>query len=78
LFETSTNLKFIYRAAFSEFDAEIVANLTDKQMISISSEYGIDISKVRGVVDNANQILQVKKMYPFHHSFHNISSKAIL
>ncbi|GAU51111.1 hypothetical protein TSUD_272970 [Trifolium subterraneum] len=45
----------------AEFDAEIVANLTDKQMISISSEYGIDISKVRGVVDNANQILQVKK-----------------
>jgi len=70
------------RAAFSEFDAEIVANLTDKQMMSISSEYGIDISKVRGVVDNANQILQVNKMCPFHHSslldlysFHIMSSK---
>ncbi|MED6136385.1 hypothetical protein PIB30_055636 [Stylosanthes scabra] len=50
-----------FRAAFSEFDAEIVANLTDKQMMSISSEYGIDISKVRGVVDNANRILEVKK-----------------
>lgn len=59
---TSTLKKRLdYRAAFSEFDAEIVANLTDKQMMSISSEYGIDISKVRGVVDNANQILQVKK-----------------
>jgi hypothetical protein len=78
LFETSTNLKFIYRTAFSEFDAEIVANLTDKQMISISSEYGIDISKVRGVVDNANQILQVKIMYPFHHSFQSNSLRDIL
>ncbi|WJX67256.1 DNA-3-methyladenine glycosylase I [Trifolium repens] len=61
---TSTLKKRLdFRAAFSEFDAEIVANLTDKQMISISSEYGIDISKVRGVVDNANQILQVKKSF---------------
>lgn len=59
---TSTLKKRLdFRAAFSEFDAEIVANLTDKQMMSISSEYGIDISKVRGVVDNANQILQVRK-----------------
>lgn len=49
------------RAAFSEFDAETVANLTDKQMMSISSEYGIDISRVRGAVDNANQILEVSK-----------------
>lgn len=48
-----------FRTAFSEFDAETVANLTDKQMMSISSEYGIEISKIRGVVDNANQILKV-------------------
>ncbi|KAF1866417.1 hypothetical protein Lal_00017800 [Lupinus albus] len=51
------------KSAFSEFDAEIVANLTDKEMMSISSEYGIDISKVRGVVDNANKILEVKKNF---------------
>lgn len=50
------------RSAFSEFDAEIVANLTEKQMISISSEYGIDISRVRRVVDNANRILEVRKI----------------
>ncbi|KAG4393433.1 hypothetical protein GLYMA_03G079100v4 [Glycine max] len=30
-------------------------------MMSISSEYGIDISRVRGAVDNANQILEIKK-----------------
>ncbi|KAJ1442448.1 Methyladenine glycosylase [Sesbania bispinosa] len=50
-----------FRTAFSEFDAETVANLTDKQMMSISLEYGIDISRVRGVVDNANRILEIKK-----------------
>ncbi|KAE9584982.1 putative DNA-3-methyladenine glycosylase I [Lupinus albus] len=61
---TSTLKKRLdFRSAFSEFDAEIVANLTDKEMMSISSEYGIDISKVRGVVDNANKILEVKKNF---------------
>lgn len=48
-----------FRDAFSGFDAEAVANLTDKQMVSIGSEYGIDISRVRGVVDNSNRILEV-------------------
>ncbi|KAI9104282.1 hypothetical protein K1719_023118 [Acacia pycnantha] len=52
-----------FRKAFSEFDAETVANLNEKQMISISSEYGIDISKVRGVVDNANRILVINKEF---------------
>ncbi|KAF7835830.1 putative GMP synthase [glutamine-hydrolyzing] [Senna tora] len=52
-----------FRKAFSEFDAEIVANLTDKQMMSISSEYGIDISRIRGVADNANRILEIKKEF---------------
>lgn len=52
-------LYVFHRKAFSEFDAEVVANLNDKQMMSISSEYGIDISRVRGVVDNASRILEV-------------------
>ncbi|XP_028773376.1 uncharacterized protein LOC114730457 [Neltuma alba] len=52
-----------FRKAFSEFDAETVANLSDKQMMSISSEYGIDISRVRGVVDNANRILKINKEF---------------
>jgi len=60
--EETDIFKLCDRAAFSEFDAETVANLTDKQMMSISSEYGIDISRVRGVVDNANQILEVTKL----------------
>ncbi|KAK7313818.1 hypothetical protein VNO77_39020 [Canavalia gladiata] len=50
-----------FRTAFSEFDAATVANLTDKQMMCISLEYGIDISRVRGVVDNANRILEINK-----------------
>ncbi|EXB51223.1 Putative Glutamine amidotransferase [Morus notabilis] len=50
-----------FRKAFSEFDAQIVASFTDKQMISISSEFGFDISRVRGVVDNSNRILEIKK-----------------
>ncbi len=54
--------KLFYRNAFSEFNAATLANLTDKQMLSISLEYGIDISRVRGVVDNANQILEVKNI----------------
>lgn len=52
-----------FRNAFSSFDSEIVANFSDKQMVSISSEYGIDINRVRGVVDNAIRILQIKKEF---------------
>ncbi|XVF87931.1 hypothetical protein PTKIN_Ptkin19aG0008300 [Pterospermum kingtungense] len=48
-----------FRDAFSGFDAETVANFTDKQMTTISSQYGIDIRRVRGVVDNSNCILEV-------------------
>ncbi|WRX28615.1 Methyladenine glycosylase - like 4 [Theobroma cacao] len=49
-----------FRDAFSGFDAETVAKFTDKEMTTISSEYGIDISRVLGVVDNSNRILEVK------------------
>ncbi|KAM6582789.1 hypothetical protein CsatB_009791 [Cannabis sativa] len=52
-----------FRNAFSGFDAEIIATLTDKQMASICSQYGIDISRVRGVVDNSNRILEIKKEF---------------
>ncbi|KAK8313400.1 hypothetical protein V6Z11_D01G107700 [Gossypium hirsutum] len=51
-----------FRDAFSGFDAETVANFTEKQMTTISSEYGIDISRVRGVVDNSN-LLEVKREF---------------
>lgn len=51
-----------FRNAFSGFHAETIAKFTDKQMMSISSEYDIDISRVRGVVDNSNRILEVIKL----------------
>ncbi|WCJ33282.1 DNA glycosylase superfamily protein [Euphorbia peplus] len=52
-----------FREAFSGFDAEVVAQFRERKIISISGEYGIDISQVRGVVDNSIRILQVKKEY---------------
>ncbi|KAJ0098748.1 hypothetical protein Patl1_19771 [Pistacia atlantica] len=52
-----------FRDAFSGFDAKTVANLTDKQMMSISTQYAIDMSRVRGVVDNAIRILEIKKEF---------------
>ncbi|KAJ8761203.1 hypothetical protein K2173_001259 [Erythroxylum novogranatense] len=52
-----------FRNAFSGFDAETVANMTEKQMMSISTEYGIDMSRVRGVVDNSNRILEIEKEF---------------
>ncbi|XP_022947743.1 uncharacterized protein LOC111451659 isoform X1 [Cucurbita moschata] len=52
-----------FRNAFSDFDAEVVANFSDRQMVSISSEYGMDINRVRGVVDNAIRILEIKKEF---------------
>ncbi|XP_010543112.1 PREDICTED: uncharacterized protein LOC104816138 [Tarenaya hassleriana] len=52
-----------FRNAFLEFDAEEVAKLTDKQMSAISFDYKIDMSRVRGVVDNANKILEIRKEF---------------
>lgn len=52
-----------FRDAFSGFDSEIVANLTEKRMTLISAQYCIDISRVRGVVDNAKRILEIKKEF---------------
>ncbi|KAK8623175.1 hypothetical protein V6N13_118065 [Hibiscus sabdariffa] len=52
-----------FRDAFSGFDAETVASFTEKQMTTISTQYGIDISRVRGVVDNSNRMLEVKREF---------------
>lgn len=53
-----------FRSAFAGFDAEAVAKFTEKQIASISSEYGLDLGRVRGVVDNSNRILEVYNLYP--------------
>lgn len=51
------------REAFSGFDAEVVAKFNEKKIASISAEYGIVISQVRGVIDNSIRILEAMK-YP--------------
>jgi DNA-3-methyladenine glycosylase I len=56
------------REAFSGFDAEVVAKFTEKKIASISAEYGIDTSQVRGVVDNSNKIMEVMQ-HSFRHLF---------
>ncbi|KAF5729248.1 hypothetical protein HS088_TW21G01409 [Tripterygium wilfordii] len=50
-----------FREAFSGFDAEEVAKFTEKKITSIGTDYGLDLSLIRGVVDNSKCILQVKK-----------------
>ncbi|XP_062161333.1 uncharacterized protein LOC133868449 [Alnus glutinosa] len=53
----------LFRDAFSGFDAEIVAKFIEKEITSVSAKYGIDLSQVRGVVDNSNRILQIKREF---------------
>ncbi|XP_068654347.1 uncharacterized protein [Aristolochia californica] len=52
-----------FRAAFADFDVEIVANFNEKQITSVGAEYGMDLSRVRGAVDNAIRILQLKEKF---------------
>ncbi|KAJ4893469.1 DNA glycosylase superfamily protein [Raphanus sativus] len=52
-----------FRKAFMEFEAEAVAKLNEKEMNAISIEYKIEMSKVRGVVENATKILEIKKNF---------------
>lgn len=52
-----------FRNAFSGFEAGIVATFTDKQITWISSKYGMDITRIRGVVDNSLRILEIKREF---------------
>ncbi|KAI7730273.1 hypothetical protein M8C21_003015 [Ambrosia artemisiifolia] len=52
-----------FRDAFSEFDAETVSKYSEKKIQSISSEHGIEVSLVRGVVDNSKSIIEIKKAF---------------
>ncbi|KAK1557012.1 hypothetical protein Q3G72_016169 [Acer saccharum] len=53
----------LFREAFSEFDPQVIAQFNEKKITSITTEYGLDISQVRGVVDNSIRILEVKKAF---------------
>ncbi|CAA2937325.1 dual specificity kinase splA-like [Olea europaea subsp. europaea] len=47
----------------SGFDAEIVSKFSEKKINSIATGYNINLSQVRGVIDNANRILEIKKEF---------------
>ncbi|XP_019198895.1 PREDICTED: uncharacterized protein LOC109192650 [Ipomoea nil] len=52
-----------FREAFSGFDAEIVSKYTEKKINSTSTEYGMELSLVRGAVDNSIKIMEMKKQF---------------
>ncbi|KAK1667803.1 hypothetical protein QYE76_055962 [Lolium multiflorum] len=53
--------RHIYREAFSGFDVEAVAKYTEKQMASVSAGFGLDLGTIRGAVNNACRILEVRR-----------------
>ncbi|KAE9461547.1 hypothetical protein C3L33_06549, partial [Rhododendron williamsianum] len=52
-----------FRVAFSGFDPETVSKFSEKKISSIGADYDIEISLIRGVVDNANRILEIRKEF---------------
>lgn len=46
-----------------EFEVEVVVKFSEKEINVISIEYKVDISKVRGVVENVIKIFEVKKIF---------------
>ncbi|KAJ0966213.1 hypothetical protein J5N97_027351 [Dioscorea zingiberensis] len=52
-----------FREAFAGFDAELVAKFSEKRTASISINQGMDVGRVRGIIDNAKRILEVKKEF---------------
>ncbi|KAL6853842.1 hypothetical protein ACP4OV_019871 [Aristida adscensionis] len=53
--------RHVYREAFSGFNVDAVAKYTEKQMTALSSDYGLDLGTIRGVVNNACRILEVRR-----------------
>ncbi|KAL4578189.1 hypothetical protein LXL04_014308 [Taraxacum kok-saghyz] len=52
-----------FREAFSGFEAEIITKFTEKTITSTSSDYGIEVGLIRGVVQNSNCVLEIKKTF---------------
>lgn len=46
-----------------EFEVEVVVKISEKEMNEISIEYKIEMSKVRGIVENVIKILEIKKNF---------------
>ncbi|KAL6616218.1 hypothetical protein ACP70R_038488 [Stipagrostis hirtigluma subsp. patula] len=53
--------RHVYREAFSGFNVDAVAKYTEKQMAALSSDFGLDLGTIRGVVNNACRILEVRR-----------------
>ncbi|CAD6229501.1 unnamed protein product [Miscanthus lutarioriparius] len=53
--------RHVYREAFSGFNVDAVSKYTEKQMASLSADYGLDLGTVRGTVNNACRILEVRR-----------------
>ncbi|KAF3450102.1 hypothetical protein FNV43_RR06182 [Rhamnella rubrinervis] len=53
----------VLREAFSGFDAEAVSKYNEKRILSVSAECGIELSLVRGAVDNSTRILEIKREF---------------
>ncbi|XP_016476977.1 uncharacterized protein LOC107798486 [Nicotiana tabacum] len=52
-----------FRDAFSGFDPEIASKYNERKITSTSADYSIELSQVRGAVDNSNRILEIKKEF---------------
>lgn len=50
----------VLREAFSGYNPETVAQYSEKKITSLSSLYGLELSQIRGVVDNSKRILEVR------------------
>ncbi|BAD68277.1 putative DNA-3-methyladenine glycosylase I [Oryza sativa Japonica Group] len=53
--------RHVYREAFSGFNVDAVAKYTEKQMASLSAEFGLDLGTIRGAVNNACRISEVRR-----------------
>nr|XP_043634412.1 uncharacterized protein LOC122605521 [Erigeron canadensis] len=53
----------LFREAFSDFEVEVVSKFTDIKITTISSSYGIEVGLIRGVINNATCILEIKKAF---------------
>lgn len=57
---TILNKREAFREAFAGFDPAIVAGFNERKIQSINAEHNImDVAKIRGVVENAKQILEI-------------------
>ncbi|KAH7675522.1 Methyladenine glycosylase protein [Dioscorea alata] len=52
-----------FREAFAGFDAENMSKFTERRIAAISINQGMDLGRVRGIINNAKRILEVKKEF---------------